>query len=424
MKSNILINIHEFGPLREQLIEFAPFLVFTGNSGLGKSYANYLVYYMMRSLTSETLQPLLSKKIKKDSFELSLNEVEDCLNSHVEDFMRDFLGFHDLTCCVEYCLYDREQQKVPSYGVTIEKRNFQVDNPNVADHFEMLSIKINGEESRVVVSSDAEIDKSFVVASSFSQYIQRQLFGSTISRAVILPPARGAIVGENYSLKESITSSCKMYDYFLRDYELSQRSSFLKRKEDEESSFYANRVKNLLHGDLISEKGIQYLIIGKDKRVPLTAAASSIKELSPFLFFLKNHSNKLFSFCIEEPEAHLHPTMQVSLADLIAACRNKGMMFQMTTHSDYFIQRINQLLRLGRLQLQDPASFSEFQTMYKWNRRFYLQKDDVVCYFFHEDNKGRVCAEKLEIEDGVLPMKTFYQAINELSAFEEYLKDF
>ena len=125
-------------------------------------------------------------------------------------------------------------------------------------------------------------------------------------------------MGENYSLKESVTSSCKMYDYFLRDYDLSQRMVGFMRSKNEEQTFFTNRVKELLHGDLVSEKGIQYLVLSKDKRIPLTAAASSVKELSPFLFFLRNHSDAIFSFCIEEPEAHLHPTMQIDLADLIA----------------------------------------------------------------------------------------------------------
>lgn len=337
--------------------------------------------------------------------------------------MREFLGNQELTCSVEYSLYDKNVENVPSYNITIETEDFKVDDAD-HEHIKMYKIRVDEESFRVLAMTEDMIDKTTRWAHFINRYVQKQLFGSLYGRAIILPPARGAIVGENYSLKESVTSSCKMYDYFLRDYDLSQRMVGFMRSKNEEQTFFTNRVKELLHGDLVSEKGIQYLVLSKDKRIPLTAAASSVKELSPFLFFLRNHSDEIFSFCIEEPEAHLHPTMQIDLADLIAACRNKGMMFQMTTHSDYFVQRINQLLQLGKLYKNNPALFAEFQTLHKWNRRFYLDEDDVNCYFFHNDEDGNACAEKLEIEDGVLPMKTFYQAMNNLTDFDEYLKDF
>lgn len=418
----ITINIKEFGPLKNQIIEFAPFLFFTGNSGLGKSYANYLIYFFMRSLSGEALEVILQNKVKKSSFTLSLKEIESYLNSHVEDFMRDFLGNQDLTCSVEYSLYDKKEEFDTSYAITIETEELKIEDTS-HEHLKMFIVRIEKEVYRVLSVNEDVSDKTVRIAHFINRYVQKQLFDTIYARAVILPPARGAIVGENYSLKESVTSSCKMYDYFLRDYDLSQRVVRNNRRTNDEQTFFTNRVKELLHGDLVSEKGIQYLAINKTKRIPLTAAASSVKELSPFLFFLKNHADATFSFCIEEPEAHLHPTMQIDLADLIAACRNKGMMFQMTTHSDYFVQRINQLLQIGKLQKDNPSGFREFQSQNKWNRRFYLNEDDVVCYFFHEDENGNAVAEKLQIEDSVLPMKTFYKAITNLSEFEELLKD-
>lgn len=421
MRSNILIKVIDFGPLKNQIIEFAPFLFFTGNSGLGKSYANYLVYYLMRSLSGEALVSILPAKFKKSSFVLSLNEIESYLNSHVEEFMREFLGNRELTCSVEYSLYDKNVEDAPSYNITIETEDFKVDDAD-HEHVKMYKIRVEEESFRVLAMTEDMADKTTRWAHFINRYVQKQLFGSLYGRAIILPPARGAIVGENYSLKESVTSSCKMYDYFLRDYDLSQGMVGFMRPKNEEQTFFTNRVKELLHGDLVSEKGIQYLVINKDKRIPLTAAASSVKELSPFLFFLRNYSDATFSFCIEEPEAHLHPTMQIDLADLIAACRNKGMMFQMTTHSDYFVQRINQLLQLGKLQREDPAEFKKFQSKNKWNRRFYLNEEDVICYFFHENENGGVIAERLPIEDSVLPMNTFYGAITSLSNFGDVIE--
>ena len=106
MKPRILIRVHEFGPLRDQVIEFAPFLLFTGHSGLGKSYANYLVYYLMRSFSSDSWYDIIGKRVQKNKgqFELSILEVLGFLNKNVQNFMRSFLGDYGLICNVEYIL--------------------------------------------------------------------------------------------------------------------------------------------------------------------------------------------------------------------------------------------------------------------------------------------------------------------------------
>ena len=65
------------------------------------------------------------------------------------------------------------------------------------------------------------------------------------------------------------------------------------------------------------------------------------------------------SFCFEEPEAHLHPKMQVALADLVAACLNHDIFFQFTTHSDYFLQRLNQLIKLGIVKKKNEGKFKD-----------------------------------------------------------------
>lgn len=427
MKPKVLININEFGPLRNQVLEFAPFLLFTGHSGLGKSYANYLFYYLMRSLSSNEWYEIIAKKLKKAKdgrFELSMNEIIGYLNDHVQGFMREFLGDPTLKCGVEYLLETEDAEWDPILNIESIQRDMEAhgEGDNIF-HFISSVAKVNGEEFRTTFASDDFEMRLDFVGYAINMYLQNIFLGSRFRKSVLLPPARGALVGENYSMKDAVTSSCKMYDYFIRDYEEATRPfrSFGRRGED--NSFFTNRVKELLHGELISEKGIQYLVLSPEKRIPLTSAASSVKELSPFLFYLKNWSEWNFSYCIEEPEAHLHPSMQMDLADLIAACRNKGMLFQMTTHSDYFILRINQLLRIGMLKREDPERYREFQTQNKLNHRFYLNEDDVICYYFELEKDGNVVAHKLPFENGVLPMNTFYKVMNQLDDFDRKLNE-
>lgn len=52
---------------------------------------------------------------------------------------------------------------------------------------------------------------------------------------------------------------------------------------------------------------------------------------------------------IEEPEAHLHPLKQRMMADITSGMLHTGAFMQVTTHSDYYLRRINELILLNRL---------------------------------------------------------------------------
>lgn len=59
---DIKLVINEYGPLKNTELSFAPMMVFTGDSNLGKSYVNYLWYYFMASFTPLVLSEFISSK--------------------------------------------------------------------------------------------------------------------------------------------------------------------------------------------------------------------------------------------------------------------------------------------------------------------------------------------------------------------------
>ena len=204
---------------------------------------------------------------------------------------------------------------------------------------------------RTIVINGQKIYQSFnpdellsILVSSLDYYLIKYLFHTPLVKSVILPPARGAYVGETYSTKNNIAAATGMFRLFLRDYDMAVSSGFPMENESDKQ-FFESQIQKIVNGKLISEKGNQYLKLANGQVIPMTAAASSIKELSPLLFYLMNWSDKELSICLEEPEAHLHLDMQVNVANLLAAVKNKGSFIQLTTHSDYFLQRINQIGR-------------------------------------------------------------------------------
>lgn len=422
------IHIAEFGPIKDADIAIAPMLLMTGNSNMGKSYANYLFYFLMRAITRDMFVQIVERKFEKMKqsdaklvFQISENDLRKWLVDNVRPFMAKFLGNEDLTCDVSFFL-DMDD-KIPDGIIKVEyirKRNMDSTDESPLETM-MSTISVNGEVSSSTTFANDRRAESQHLAFSVSRYFQIMTFGHTFMKSVILPPARGSYVGESYTAKEMIATQAEMYKAFLTDYDFALHASIYGAERSNDDQFFLSRMKTLMKGELTTKDNKQFLLMNNGKELPLTAAASSIKELSPFFFYLKNWSRYSFSFCIEEPEAHLHPTMQKDVADLLAACLNKGMYFQMTTHSDYFLQRVNQLILLGRLREKDASAYEEFRKSHGLNQRFYLNGKDVVCYYFHEDDEGGVKIDELKLGEEGLPLTSFFGIVSELTSFEDDL---
>ena len=415
----IEIIINEFGPLSNQTITLAPFMIFTGKSGLGKSYANYLTYYFFSSFTEGRLKGLVENKIKKDrtdqQFTITENELRQWLNNGVEEFMRDFLGDNGLTCNVNFSFSIGEDKQL-----NISYTEKELNKESQSNIFNTTAkVIINSRTDYFPFTLNPE-GASEIITVSLSSYLKQNIFEQQIVKSIILPPARGAYVGENYTTKDRIASSTGMYRLFLRDSDQSL-ISFTGEKPDRQ--FFTSQIEKLIDGKLVSEKGLQSLELPNGHKISLTASASSIKELSPLLFYTMNWPNMPLSICLEEPEAHLHPDMQVDIANLLAALFNKQSFLQLTTHSDYFLQRINQLIKIGYIRQEQPEAYKKLCEDRKLNNRFYLDAGQIKAYYFHADENHQSHVEELEIGRNGIPFSTFFDTVKKLREEEDYLND-
>lgn len=421
MKINdITIKVLRFGPLENISFKLAPMMIFTGMSSLGKSYANYLVYYFMSSVCNgRLLEPFKEDKEYDDVVKQYVFDLDDFLKSlaeNAESFMRRFLGDEELECDVEFKTTKRVRK------VTIELKKVEVSTPD-KDANELLhspqpyELGFNGKPRRIV--------PSFNYARFYTdRTLQEYILGTTIASEIILPPGRGAFVGENFSVKSEVASSMNMYNLYFRDYDNGINARI--RFRNEIDNHLPERLLSLTSGgDLYSVEGKQYLQLKDGGRLALSAGASSIKDLAPWLFYLKNQWMVPCSFCMEEPEAHQHPSVTVQIADVmsIAMHQQAPNMFHLTTHSDYLIQRLNQLVKLGCIRRKDENLFKKICEERGLDEQSYLDAVDIKAYYFRKDAKGKTVVEPLDVTDEGIPMKTFFDVVNDLSEREEYIND-
>lgn len=423
MKLNdITIKVHRFGPLEKVSFKLAPMMIFTGKSSLGKSYANYLVYYFMSALCNGGLLDFIKdeKEVgvewKEYIFDMDVFFME--LNENVQDFMRKFLGDDELECDVEF----KSTKRIRTYSIEIKK--LEMDEGHEQEAGETLlhapqayAIQLNGSKERYV--------PNFNYARFYAErFLQEFILGEYVARAIILPPGRGAFAGENYSMKSEVGSSMNMYNYFFRDYDNGINSRIRFREEDQHH--LPSRLLNLTSGgELFSVEGKQYIQLNEKQRIALSAGASSVKDLSPWIFYLKNYGILSCSFCMEEPEAHQHPSVTVQIADVMAISmhQRQGNIFHLTTHSDYLLQRLNQLVKLGSIRRNDKSLFAKICEERNLDTLSYLDAKEIKAYYFMKGKNGKTVVEELEVNDNGIPMNTFFDVVRDLDEREEYIDE-
>ena len=395
---NIRVIIDKLGPIQNSEIEFKPFLAYTGESGLGKSYTALLWYNLLTAMTSERLSEFVSMESngsQKDELALKIKDYRVWLNNNTSAFLGYLLGNTNFDCEVNY-VFDEvdDEEKI------LLKRLHDKD----ASGFSRCSI--NDE----VVVFPGDVDNGFMMSYALAFYLASLFLGGIGKiHPLMLPPARAAFMGANTS------SPIGMYRDFLKQLDDLKTPS---RVAIADNQFYANYIAKLVDGKIVLENGSVFLQFESGDAIPVSAAASSVKELMPFLLMLQNGKNRLYnSLLFEEPEAHVHPKKQFLVMDMLARCCNKGMLIQMTTHSDYMLGRMNQLLLLGEIKHVSESSFEQFCETHQYNKNLYLTENQVGAYFFKRQD-GKVVVEKQDLTNG-LPFSSFEQTVKdqmELSA--------
>ena len=158
-----------------------------------------------------------------------------------------------------------------------------------------------------------------------------------------------------------------MYE-FLRFLQTYSESDEMKKIYQKELQFFEEK---LIEGQIsVNEQGkFSYFSKEEEQGVPMHLASSMINEIAPIELSLI-YEQKYERLIIDEVEASLHPEKQLELVRFLNRLNNKGMKLIVSTHSDTFVSKLNNLYSLSKY-----VNNEEFDLILK---KFNLEKEDVI----------------------------------------------
>ena len=183
-----------------------------------------------------------------------------------------------------------------------------------------------------------------------------------------------------------------------------------KQKSEVYDDGFFKDIRRLMDGYYAaSSDAIEFRSVARSKHafaIPLHLASSSARGLSDLYFFLRHVARRNHLLIIDEPESHLDTANQVLLARLLARLVRAGLKVLLTTHSDYLIKELNNLIMLS----------CSFDNKARVRRRLKYAKDDCIAperirAYIAQANSLTRC----EVGEVGIDMPNFDETINKIN---------
>lgn len=189
------------------------------------------------------------------------------------------------------------------------------------------------------------------------------------------------------------------------------------------SEFAKYMEKDLLHGNvqISSEGDIQFKPSKSPKTVlPIQMTASIIKTLSSLDVYLNHKATQNDLIIIDEPEINLHPDNQIMVARMLVRLMNQGFRILISTHSDYIIREINNMVMMSN---KESAIVKELIAKGKYSRDEFITPKDLGVYYFNyaTTRSKQIKVEKIAIEDSGFSIPSIDKTIQAQNALAEEL---
>lgn len=231
------------------------------------------------------------------------------------------------------------------------------------------------------------------------------------------------LIFENEDAGEIVRKRATLYPQAVRNsLKIANELPEIIKKDSEYSKFASEIERQLLSGSVsIGKEGdVKFEPLSANHSslpLPIQMSSSSVKTLSGLVVYLRHIAKKGDVLIIDEPEMNLHPDNQRRLARIFARMINNGLRLIISTHSDYIIRELNNLIMLNALFVREH----EIETGYSKNEA--IDKDRVQALLFNYNGIMGVTASTINVDSFGFEVTTIDSTIEDQNEQTMVLRD-
>ena len=426
-------RFQNLGPIKEAELELGDLTIIAGRNNTGKTYVAYALYgFLQRWSSTVDLNEVLSRSFSrffiefirqeaKGSGHLKLPTDKDALQKLRKKIIDQAARAYSENDLRGVFSADIEAFKNASFKV------LPGDPPDIdIERFEHPSASLNQEGDEWILS----------LKGSFSEFLAMD--GLTLVMEIVFPEmfffpliltserfgislfhreldfARSEIVRE---LQQMASNDSEKKSGLRSAYELIRNASsrYLRSIQDNinftraipdlvkfKSGLYEQKrhddIKRIMGGYFrVENGGVRFVSTARGDRrfnIPLYQASSSARGLSDLYFYMRHVAKRGQLLMVDEPEAHLDTANQIEMTRLLARLARSGVKVLITTHSDYIVKEINNLIMLS----QPFRNKEAVRKRLKYGEDDYLHADQVRAYIAEDGSLSRCKTNPYGIE--------------------------
>jgi len=420
------IEIKNLGIVSDMEFDFSKsFVLFAGSNGSGKTYVTSFIYtlllyvesYIFKQIKSNDENLLVNQLLMNGERQIDSDSIYDVFSTAMESTMIDVLRSLHLninrrmfSCRLVTTKEEWRKEFFESALALITNGNFVKKQKNSSQ------LSINLDSSKVSEDRICVMKTSFLSFLFFDRIIGAHMFtaerngiytfGKEISYGRLRLPEQSHLFVYPRPIVDSIAVATTLSEY--------------RNSQSESYQFFANEIENqILHGNLeVNDEGEVTFLYNK-KRLGINQVSSTTKTLAPLVFYLRYMANYKNLLLIDEPELNLHPENQVVLARILGRMINKGIKVIISTHSDYIIREINNMIMANELLKRKDSTGVELG----YDSECVVKKEQFAAYYFDLYPTKKVNVRSLMVDEFGFKMPSIDETIERQNAVTDDLYD-
>ncbi len=455
------VTFTDIGPVKKSEIDLSKnLIVLCGPNNTGKTYIAYSIFGMFRSyrygdsgrfkFTTKEMDDLVKQGVITinlvDKFKTNQQAIEKTIEKRLIDNLPGIFGLEKKSANNIFSKATITLDIIENTQI-IDKIKSSEANQKVSFGSNIIElIKKKDSETAELIFKTKETKKLKANVNSFMAHILPDLIYSTIVRVFLPYPyivpvernsiftfskelsiSRNNLVDRLLELKsnkkednpfELLEKQASRYPWPIRfNLEIAADIDDIKKKTSEFSGLANELESKFLKGKIVinNDSTVTFQPDNTEKVfLPVHLTAAVTKSLAGLVIYLKHLATKDSFIIIDEPEMNLHPDAQILMARILVTMVNQGFKVLISTHSDYIVREINNMIMLSKI---DSAKRKKIFKEYNYSDANVISPKDVGAYLFNFDNKSKdgIISKSIPVDEDGFDVITLDKTINELN---------